>query len=210
MSPVALWVLLGAGVPPETLRVQRVDRLPSLERTAELGRPAVSFAGGRASVWLLGTADTIALYVAVRDSTESPADEVVVSLDRAGDAADAPQHDDFQWQLRRVLDSSVVSRGRAGRWQPPRDDPGWRLGPEWSGGGWEVRAAETAEGWLLGLWLDPAFLVGEEGRPPRLALRIYDGGPGGWYAWPRQRDGAHPTDVERTPSRWAPVLQGRD
>jgi hypothetical protein len=201
-----LWLLLCSGAPAETLQVRRAAALPAPGDAAEaLGAPAVRFADGRARAWLVRVADTVGLYVAIRDSAVSAADELVVSLDVAGDAAGTPQHDDFQWQLLRTLDSSVVYRGRAGRWAPPRDDPDWRLGPEHGGGGWEVAAAESADGWTVLLRLHQAFLAGAGGRRPALALRIYDGEPGGWYAWPTQRHGAHPTTVERAPSEWMPV-----
>lgn len=201
-----LLAVQAAGLPgPDTLPVRPVPRLPLPGEVERLGPPAVRFGGDRVRLWLLRTGDTVALLAALRDPERSEADELVVSLDPAGDAADSPAHDDFQWRFRRMLDSSVVYRGRAGRWAPPRDDPDWRLGPEHAGGGWEVDAAETAEGWSLRLRLDPAWLAGEHGRRPRLAVRLYDGEPGGWYAWPRERAGAHPTEVERAPARWVPI-----
>ena len=205
MTPL-LPLLLWSGTAAETLEVRLSSRLPPPGVAAQaLGPPPIRFAEGRALAWLVWAADTVGLYVAIKDTAASGADELVVSLDVAGDAAASPQHDDFQWQLRRTLDSSVVSRGRSGRWAPPRDDPAWRLGPAHDGGGWEVEAAETAEGWTVLLRLHPAFFAGEGGRRPRLALRVYDGSPGGWYTWPGSRNGAHPTTVERAPSAWIPV-----
>lgn len=197
-------LLLFAAI-PDTIPVRAVPALPRAGQAAVLGEAAVSFGGGRARLWLVRAGDTVGLYVAVRDPEPSLADELVISLDPEGDAAAAPAHDDFQWQLRRVLDSSVVYRGRGGRWAPPRDDPDWRLGPEHSGGGWEVEAAETGDGWCVLLRLDPAWLAGAAFRRPRLAVRLYVGEPGGWYAWPPQGEGAHPTEVERAPSRWIPI-----
>lgn len=207
MNPLPMLALL-SGVPAETLAVRRVEGLP-LPRAAEaLGEPALRFGGGRAMVWLVRAGDTVGLYVVIRDSTVSPGDELVVSIDVAGDGAATPQHDDFQWRLRRMLDSSVVSRGRAGRWAPPLDDPAWRLGADHAGGGWEVEAADRPDGWVVLLRLHPAWLAGENGRRPAMAFRVYDGGPGGWYAWPPPRREAHPTEVEQAPSRWSPVGSG--
>ena len=204
MTGLALLALLGTG--PDTLEIRAVDVLPEPgDARAVLGRPAMSFGEGRVLVWLVRAADTVAIYAAMRDPSPSADDEIVVSLDMAGDAAGSPQHDDFQWRLRRVLDSSVVYRGRGGRWEPPRDDPAWRLGSEREGGGWQVDAAEASEGWRLVLRLHAAMLAGEGARRPALAFRVYDGTPGGWYAWPTQRAGAHPTEVERAPFLWAPV-----
>ena len=206
MSPLVLGLLLWGGPDPDTLRVRLVDGLPRPAlAAAALGQPMLRIGADRAAVWLVRAGDTVALYAAIRDAEPSPQDELVVSLDVSGDGGAAPGHDDFQWRLRRVLDSSVVNRGRAGRWTPPRDDPDWRLGAEREGGGWSVEAAETEEGWCVALRLDPAFLAGEEGRAPALALRLYDGKPGGWHAWPAARNGAHPTSVEQVPSFWAPL-----
>ena len=197
-------LLLTADGPPDTLRVRSVDRLPA-PMSDSLGEPTLRFGAGRARLWLLRDADTIAVYVAIRDSTHSLKDEIVVSLDMEGDAAPTPQHDDFQWRLRRGLDSTTVLRGRGGRWQPPKDDPDWRLGPERSGGGWSVAEAERDGEWWTALRLHAAMLAGGPAAGSRLAVRIYDGGPGGWYAWPREKTGAHPTSVEGAPSGWAIV-----
>lgn len=207
MNPLLVAAVLGGAAPAETLHVRAVDRLPPPELAAALGRPAASFGAGDrpVSVWVVQVADTVGLYVAIADSEAGPADELVVSLDVAGDGGAEPGHDDFQWRLRRVLDSSVVYRGRGGRWTPPRDDPDWRLGGERSGGGWEVVAAESEQGWTVLLRLHRLFVAGEEGRPAAIALRVYEGRPDGWHAWP-ERVGAHPSWVERTPALWAPVV----
>lgn len=206
MTAALLAWLCCAAQPAETLEVRMVPRLPAPSAAvAALGDPTVLVGDDRARIWLVRVADTVAIYAAVRDEAASVGDELVVSLDQSGDAAATPQHDDFQWRLRRVLDSSVVSRGRGGHWAPPRDDPDWRLGAERSGGGWEVEAAEVPGGWCVVLRLHAAFVAGEAGRLPGVGFRVYDGGPGGWYAWPRERVGAHPTEVEGAPSRWAPL-----
>ncbi len=93
---------------------------------------------GVARVWLLRAADTFFVAATIPDSTRYWGDDFVVSLDTRGDGGDNPRHDDFQLYFRRTLDSSVVFRGRLGRWEPPKGDPDWRLGAERSGGGWEV------------------------------------------------------------------------
>ncbi|HYC33262.1 MAG TPA: hypothetical protein VEB59_13310 [Gemmatimonadales bacterium] len=191
--------------PAETLRLARAPGLPppGAAVAGALGRPAVRLAGDRARVWLVRVGDTVAVYALVRDPTLTPSDEIVVSVDPAGDAGPAPRHDDFQWRIRRSLDSSVVYRGREGRWAPPRDDPDWRLGAERGGGGWEVSAVETGDGWCLVLRLHAAFFEGEAGRRPRAAFRFYTGEPDGWFAWPGERSGAHPSAVEDAPDQWA-------
>ena len=205
MIPELAVVAAALAAPPETLLVRTVPALLAADLADALGEPAARFGDGRVRVWLVRSGDTVALYAAVRDSTVSLADELVVSLDMEGDGAPAPQHDDFQWRLRRTLDSSVVHRGRGGRWEPPRSDPEWRLGAEREGGGWRVEAAEGEREWRLVLRLHAAMLAGGAGRLAALAIRAYDGTPGGWYAWPPQRPGAHPTEVERAPSGWCPV-----
>jgi hypothetical protein len=141
----------------------------------------------------------------IPDSTPYWGDDFVLSLDTSGDAADSPQHDDFQLDFRRTLDSSVVYRGRNGRWEPPRADPDWRLGRERSGGGWEVDAWTSHAGWSLLLRLDPAWFAPSSAGIPRIAFRIYDNDPSGWFTWPSPSSGQQPTSIERSPSCWAVV-----
>jgi hypothetical protein len=54
--------------------------------------------------------------------------------------------------------------------------------------------------------LDPAWLEGEAGRRPRIAFRIYDDAPGGWFAWPMPRKPGMAATVEQSPDLWAAVL----
>ena len=141
----------------------------------------------------------------IPDDSPSWADAIAISFDVSGDGGDSPGHDDFQWSLQRTLDSSVVLRGRNGRWAPPLDDPDWRLGAERGGGGWEVGGASDARGWAVLLRLDPAWLEGEDGHRPAMAFRIHDDDPNGWYAWPAPTTSAGALLVERTPALWVPV-----
>ena len=195
---------------PDTLLIRSIDGAvpPSLTQVSSLlGRAEVRFPSGQGqvSVWLFRWRDTVFVRATIPDSTPYWGDDFVLSLDTRGDAASSPQHDDFQWYLRRTIDSSVVYRGRDGRWQPPRDDPDWRLGKERSGGGWEVSAQTGERGWSLLLRLDPAWFNGEELRLPRVAFRVYDNSPGGWFTWPLAAGSEPPTLVEHTPSRWIPL-----
>jgi hypothetical protein len=192
----------------DTLKIGSLGHPPALGEaidSAHLGPPQVRLRTGQgtAEIWLLRAADTFFVAASIPDSTPYWGDDFVLSLDTRGEGAPSPQHDDFQFDFRRVLDSSVVFRGRKGRWEPPRDDPDWRIGSERSGGGWEVRAWDGRGGWSLLLRLDPAWIAGENGRLPRLAFRIYDDAPPGWYAWPLAQEPAPPTTVERTPSLWS-------
>jgi hypothetical protein len=194
----------------DTLTIRPIPRPPSPDTridSARLGSPQVRLRTrqGTALVWLLRSADTVFIAASIPDSTPYWGDDFVLSLDTRGDAAASPQHDDFQWYLRRVLDSSVVFRGRNGRWEPPRDDPDWRLGRERSGGGWEVSGRNGPRGWSLLLRLDPAWFAGEEGRRPRTAFRIYDDSPGGWFAWPASTGTAPAKSIEQAPTLWIPV-----
>ena len=137
----------------DTVSVRRVERLPALRAldSTALGHPVLrlELAAGTAALWLLRSADTVFVLGHVPDSTRAWNDEVVVSLHLGGEPATTPQHEDFQWELHRTLDSSVVFRGRGNRWEPPRSDPAWRLGPEHSGGGWAVASREVAGGWWV-------------------------------------------------------------
>ena len=194
----------------DTLTIRAIPRPPQPGTPldiARLGSPQVRLRTrqGTALVWLLRAADTVFLAASIPDSTFYWGDDFVLSLDTGGDAAANPQHDDFQWYIRRVLDSSVVFRGRNGRWEPPRDDPDWRLGADRSGGGWEISGRNGPKGWSLLLRLDPAWFAGETGRRPRVAFRVYNDAPSGWHAWPPPKAGAPETTVERSPRLWKPV-----
>jgi hypothetical protein len=164
---------------------------------------------GRASVWLLRAADTVFVAARVPDRSESWADAISICLDVAGDRADAPAHDDFLFELRRVLDSSVVYRGRGGRWQPPLDDPDWRLGAKHAGGGWEAATASDPSGWSLVLRLDPAWLAGGAGARPGVAFVIHDNDPNGWFGWPSAERAGPPNALDLAPDRWIPVIAPR-
>jgi hypothetical protein len=105
----------------DTLAIRAIPRPPppgiSID-SAQLGPPQVRLATGQgtAQIWLLRAADSFFVAARIPDSTPYWGDDFVLSLDTRGDAASSPQEDDFQWYLRRALDSSVVSRGRNGRW----------------------------------------------------------------------------------------------
>ncbi|HEY3011554.1 MAG TPA: hypothetical protein VGJ36_02315 [Gemmatimonadales bacterium] len=194
----------------DTLKIRTVAQPPRPDATIDsafLGSPQIRIQTrrGTASIWLLRAADTVFVAASIPDSTPYWGDDFVLGLDTRGDGGANPQHDDFQWYFRRVLDSSVVFRGRNGRWEPPRDDPDWRLGAERAGGGWEVSGRTGVSGWSLILRLDPAWFTGEDGRRPRLALRIYDNAPSGRFAWPPPQGQAPATVVERTPALWSVV-----
>jgi hypothetical protein len=194
----------------DTVVIRTLDSAPLPGEAADsvrYGRPQVRILTrqGTALVWLVRWADTVFVAASIPDSTPYWGDDFVVSLDTRGDGAPTLGHDDFQLYFRRVLDSSVVFRGRNGRWEPPRGDADWRLGSDRAGGGWEVSARDGVKGWSLLLRLDPAWLQGARGKLPRLALRIYDNDPQGWFAWPLPPGTAQPSSVEQTPSLWAPI-----
>jgi hypothetical protein len=194
----------------DTLTIHPIARPPRPDTSidsAQLGTPQVRLRTRQATafVWLLRSADTIFIAASIPDTTPYWGDDFVLSLDTQGDGAPNLQEDDFQWYLRRVLDSSVVFRGRGGRWEPPRGDPDWRLGRERSGGGWEISGRNEPRGWTFLLRLDPAWFGGEGDHRPRIAFRIYDDAPSGWFAWPGPPGAAPATNVERSPALWAPV-----
>ena len=194
----------------DTLGVPRAATPPTLDgrvSVAEWGAPSLTIArpAGTATVWLRHDSAGVYLAALLPDSTFYWGDDLVLSLDVAGDRHAAPDHDDFQWYFRRVLDSSVVYRGRDGRWQPPRDDPDWRLGAEREGGGWLVRGADARAAWSVEMRWHPGFFAGQGGRLPALALRVYDDAPHGWHTWPEATGLPQPTLLERRPDRWVPV-----
>ncbi len=203
--------LLFAAQTGDTLQVREIPRPPPPDvriDTVALGAPRRSDpnrSGNRAGLAGSGWRTPCSSLRAFPIPRQYWGDDFVVSLDTRGDGAPSPQHDDFQLDFRRVLDSSVVYRGRDGRWQPPRGDPDWRLGAERSGGGWEVSGRNEAKGWSVLIRLDPAWLEGEAGRRPRIAFRIYDDAPGGWFAWPAPRNRGPATTVEQSPATWSVV-----
>lgn len=203
-------LLLALLVSTDTIRVRRVEAPPAIAPSdmAELGQPALRVGPGAAApvVWLLRAGQILYVHCWIPDSTASWNDEVVVSLDLVGDAAARPQHDDFQWELRRTLDSSVVYRGRANRWEPPRGDPYWRLGRDHSGGGWSVSSADGNGGWWIQLRLEGPWLEGRAGSAPRFAIRVRDADAAGWAAWP-DVSGVHPSAVEGSPAYWVPLVE---
>lgn len=173
------------------------------------GRPQIRIvtAQGEATAWLLRTADSAYFAAAIPDSTPSASDELVLSLDIGGERGRAPGHDDFQWVFRRVLDSSIVYRGRNGRWEAPKDDPDWRLGAARSGGGWIVSAVDGPRGWAVVLRLDQAWLAGVERWAAALAVRIGDDRPRNWYSWPPPPAGVRALAVEDAPLLWVPIAR---
>ncbi len=200
----------GASTDPPRIELRDVAVPPQAQApldSAARGAPqnTIPTRSGRASVWLLRAADSVFMVASVPDPTPSWADAVSLCLDVSGDRAPAPAHDDFQFTLRRVLDSSVVYRGRNGRWQPPLDDPDWRVGAGHAGGGWEAAALSDAAGWSLVLRLDPAWVAGEGGRRPGIAFIVHNDDPSSWSAWPTRQDRSLPQELDRTPSDWAPL-----
>jgi hypothetical protein len=207
-----LLALMQLAQSPDSIPIRTFDRPPAPAASIDsvgLGRPSVRIPTpqGTALVWLLRAADTVFIAASIPDSTPSWRDDFVLSLDTEGDAAPSPQHDDFQWDLRRVLDSSVIYRGRNGRWEPPRDDPDWRIGRERSGGGWEVGGSSARSGWSLLLRLDPAWFRRNADHPVGMALRIFDEALNAWYIWPPAKGKTPPTAIEQSPALWLRVYE---
>ena len=200
--------LLAAG---DTLRVGVRQEAPVFDgrvTEAEWGEPSIVIRrpGGLVQLWVSRSQGSVYIAAAIADSTFYWGDDLVISLDIEGDRSGAPDHDDFQWYLRRALDSSLVLRGQSGRWQPPRGDPDWRIGTTREGGGWEVRSESDAAGWSVELKLDEAFLgSAKPGQLPGIAFRVFDDSPQGWFAWPLVSQARQPTQVEERPDWWASV-----
>jgi hypothetical protein len=208
LADVVLSLALQAA-PSDSVLQRRVESVaPNPDANlATLGEPSVRIRTGQgnASIWLLRTPDSAFLVARMVDSTYYWGDDLVISLDVSGDRGPLPNHDDFQWYFRRALDSSVVYRGRGGRWEAPRGDPDWRLGASREGGGWSVHGRSDSTGWSLALRLDGAWLQGAKGRRPGIAFRVYDDSPGGWFAWPAPEAGRQPAGVERVPDLWGVI-----
>lgn len=210
MTAVPILLALALQAPPrDTAPPRLLESVPADagSSVSSLGAPSVRIRTGQgaASIWIVRSRDSAFVVARIPDSTYYWGDDLVISLDVSGDRGTVPGHDDFQWYFRRALDSSVVYRGRGGRWEAPRGDPDWRLGTSREGGGWTVDGRSDAAGWSLVLRLDGAWLQGEAGRRPALALRIYDDSPGGWFAWPAPAEGRQPAGVERVPDLWGSV-----
>jgi hypothetical protein len=213
MAVPTLFMALLMGV--DTIRVGTTQRTPVFDgrvTTAEWGTPSfvIQRPGGKVQVWISRVEGNVLIAAAMEDSTFYWGDDLVVSLDIGGNRTSAPDHDDFQWYLRRSLDSSVVFRGQDGRWQPPRGDPDWRIGKTHDGGGWEVRSESDSTGWSVELQLDEAFFLGAKaGLRPGIAFRAYDDSPQGWFTWPVVPEARQPSQVENHPNWWAVVeLEG--
>jgi len=205
----ALLALALQAAPRDTVAVRLGESVPPGmgSSAAALGEPSLHIRTGQgaASIWLLRTRDSAFVIARTSDSTYYWGDDLVISLDVSGDRGTVPGHDDFQWYFRRALDSSVVYRGRGGRWEAPRGDPDWRLGASREGGGWTVASRSEAAGWWVVLRLDGAWLLGEAGRRPGIAFRVYDDSPGGWFAWPVPAGVRQPAGVEKVPDLWGVV-----
>jgi hypothetical protein len=210
--PILLAVMLQAA-PRDTVTVRLIESVPADVGSSEaaLGEPSlrIGTAQGAAAIWLLRTHDSVFVIARTSDSTYYWGDDLVISLDVSGDRGTTPGHDDFQWYFRRALDSSIIYRGRGGRWEAPRGDPDWRLGASREGGGWTVGSRSEAAGWWLVLRLDGAWLQGEAGRRPGIAFRVYDDSPSGWFAWPAPESGRQPVSVERSPDVWAALYPAK-
>lgn len=198
------------GTSGDTLRMRALSAAPNFDGSvtvAEYGAPTVVMptAQGAVNVWVVRYGDTAYVAARLADSTFYWGDDFVINLDPLGDRTPGPGHDDTQWYLRRVLDSSVVNRGRHGRWMAPSDDPDWRLGKARSGDGWEVRGSSEAKGWSVELKLPMLWFTDETGRKATMSFRSYDDSPHAWYSWPAPLPGERPTKVEMTPVQWAEV-----
>jgi hypothetical protein len=197
------------GASPDTLHIRTVGQAPPPGRivdSARYGPPQVRLNStqGPALIWLLRAADTFFVAATIQDATPVWNDDLVVSMNVRGAGGAAPGHDDFQWYFRRALDSTVIYRGRGGRWEAPRGDPDWRLGRERSGGGWQVGARDDSTSWSLVLRLDPAWLQESNTGVAQLAIRISDNSPRGSFAWPHP-SGTTAASVEQTPSLWGHI-----
>jgi hypothetical protein len=204
MLILALWLPLVT----DTIRVRPVGQPPAIQNAADLealGPPAFPTAAGL-SVWLLGDSGSVYLVIRMADSTPAWNDRLVLTLDTDGDRDGTPQHDDFEWDFHRIMDSSVIFRGRGGHWQPPRDDPDWRLGRAREGGGWMVREKEILQGWLLIVTLDGEYFR-QRKRAAGLGVASYDESVRNWVTWPAASALREAGALLDHPNLWGTVVQ---
>ncbi|MFI5209791.1 MAG: hypothetical protein ACHQ2E_05040 [Gemmatimonadales bacterium] len=202
-----LLALLAGG---DTLRIATLTVTPAIENrvdTVAWGPPGarIEVAGGIARFWLVRADSGVYLALSIPDSTDSWSDQLVIALYMQGDRATAPDHDDFLWAFDRVLDSSVVFRGRNGRWQPPRDDPDWRLGREREGGGWTVRSSSDSSGWQVVIRLDAEYFAQSGIGGVGLEVRIRDADTRSSATWPAWAPLPQPAALDDRPEEWGVV-----
>ena len=123
-------VLLAAAT--DTVALGTLARAPAFDGVvgaAEYGAPIASMptSGGPVSVWMGRSGEWVYVAAVLPDSTPAWRDEFALLLDPIGDRTPGPGHDDSEWVIRRVVDSSEVLRGVHGSWQLPGNDPAWRL-----------------------------------------------------------------------------------
>jgi hypothetical protein len=193
---------------PDTINVARAPSVPVLDGRpgeAEYGAVAlrITTAAGEVRVWVARHDGYVYVAAQMPDTSFYWGDDFVVSVDANGSAGAAPQSGDRQWYLRRVLDSSVVSRASRGRWNEPAQ-PQPMLGPSRHGDDWDVASTSTASGWSVELRVRESALDART-APPRVAFRTYNDNPRGWWSWPAPR-GTPPQRVERIPELWAPLI----
>ena len=209
LAAAYLWAALAAA-PVETLYIRSLARAPrfsGLVDSLAWGSPTLVIAKptGLVRVWARRWRDEVDIAALIDDSTPYWGDDFVVSLDPLGDRSAAPDLDDRQWYIRRVLDSSVVFSGGEGRWHPPKGDSRWRLGVHRAGRGWAVHTASDGTHWSLILKLDVRWFTRSGQRHPGLAFRTFDDSPAGWYTWPATPQGLGVRALERRPDLWAVV-----
>ncbi len=196
----------------DTLRVRAAASTPALDgraSVAEYGEPTLRISRGEGAapidVWIVRSGATVTIAAAMPDTTHYWGDDLVVALDPHGDAGARPGDGDLRWYLRRVADSSVVSRAAGGRWERAGGDP--TVGARREGEGGRFAIGDGAGAWSAELQLDAALFAGRDGRRPRIAIRSFDDRPAPtWRTWPAPPEGTRPTRVELTPDLWVPVV----
>src|SRR5664279_2591482 len=99
----------------DTLRVRHLTSTPDFDGGSWTGYgvPAITIptVQGGVRIWAVRVADTVYIAARMSDSSYYWGDDLVISVDPLGDRTPAPGHDDTQWYLRRMTDSSVVYQG---------------------------------------------------------------------------------------------------
>ena len=124
-------------------------------------------------------------------------------IGRIGPALTLPYAPALRRDLRRLLDSSVVSTAVAGRWSSPDHEPP-ALGSTRHHADWDVASSSSPTGWMVELRIRVAAVNVGEGAP-RLAFRTFNDRPTGWWSWPVPPADLPPQRMERIPDLWIPI-----
>jgi len=123
------------------------------------------------------------------DSTYYWGDDIVIDIDTEHNGELHPQPDDYQFYIRRDVNTSEINRGSGSGWEPVPEG-------EWAGLVWNETSSDATT-WTAELSISYTFLNLTAGdQIMGIQFRSYDDNPQGWYNWPEDSD-------ETWPDSWA-------